>query len=290
MAETATKLRRVMGNGLMLAAVILGLVTAGLAFGWLNQVRDSERAAASVAAGSTQTVVVARQDIAAGVRVTEAMLEAREVPGTLVLPGAMSEAGEVAGRVTRYPINTGEQVLPSKLVSEKTPTGTGLAYSVPPGMRAVSVPVSEVVAAGGLVVPGDRVDVMVSTEYGSLFGPFDQVARRADGYDPRSHKVVVTTLQDVLVLAVAQVITPPTDEERDAATLRVDEAEPQPKASSVTVAVSPEDAQTLFMATKTGTIGLALRSYGDTGRASLLPALNLSSSRQAVSSSPTGQR
>ncbi|TAK73828.1 MAG: Flp pilus assembly protein CpaB [Dehalococcoidia bacterium] len=284
MAEQ-TRLRRMTGNGLMLAAVLLGLLTAGVAFGWLNQVRADERAAASVAAGETRSVVVAHQDIAAGVRVTDAMVTHLDVPASLALAGAASEVREVTGHVTRYPISAGEQIVPSKLVvSGEKATATGLAYSVPPGMRAVSVPVSEVVAAGGLVVPGDRVDVMVSTDYGSLFGPFDQLARRADGADPGTHKVVVTTLQNVLVLAVGQVITPAADNERDAATLRVDGADPQPKASSVTVAVTPDDAQALFMATKSGTIGLALRPYGDTGRASLQPALSLTTRQSA---SPT---
>lgn len=284
MSQTKTRVRGRAGNGLMLTSVLLGFITAGLAFGWLNQVRSEERGAAAHAAGATKPVLVAQQDIAAGTRLTASMFKWQDVPESLVLSGALTSDGEVAGRVTLYPIAQGEQLLAVRLVGASEPSRNGLAYSVPDGMRAVSMPVSEVSAAGGLIVPGDRVDIIVSTEYGSLFGPFDQVAKRVDGYDPRTHKVVVTALQDVLVLAVGQTITPAQTEERDVATLRSDDASPQPKATSVTVAVTPDDAQAIFMAIKSGSIGLALRPYGDTGRASVQPALSLPS-RQTASAS-----
>src|SRR5690606_11727017 len=140
--------------------------------------------------------------------------------------------------------------------------------------RGVSVPFSEVMGAGGLVVPGDRVDVLVATEYGRLFGP-DQLREDPETNSDAGHPTVITLLQDVLVLAVGQEFTPPLDEGRDPSTLRGEDAAAQPTARSVTVAITPDQAQKLFMATQEGTLGLALRPFGDESQASLVPELKL---------------
>ncbi|MQA00173.1 MAG: hypothetical protein GEU80_12755 [Dehalococcoidia bacterium] len=89
------------------------------------------------------------------------------------------------------------------------------------------------------------------------------------------HPTVVTLLQDVLVLAVGQEFTPAVDEGRDPSTLRTEGAEAQPAAGSVTLAINSTQAQKLFMATQEGTLGLALRPFGDESQAALTPELKL---------------
>ncbi|MFA7248868.1 MAG: Flp pilus assembly protein CpaB [Dehalococcoidia bacterium] len=266
------------GSGLLLLATILGIVTAAASLAWINRVRADAALQAGAVNGSsaTRTVVITRQPIAAGARISGAMLESRQIPASLALEGAILDIKDVNGRVARYPIAAGEQVLGSRLVSADAPSGTGLAFTVPENMRAISVPVTEVSGAGGLIVPGDRVDVLVATEYANLFGPYEFAARQTGTTtDESRHPTVLTALQDVLVLAVGQQITDPVKGDGDAATLRGEEAKAQPKAISVTLAVSPDQAQSLFMSAKTGTIGLVLRPFGERERQSLAPLLKL---------------
>ena len=266
------------GSMLMLLAVTLGTASAIAAYVWIDSQQEeaTSEAAALMADADTEAVVIVRESIPAGTEITSAMLEVRDVHPTAVLPGAETSIDDVVGRVARYPLVPGEQVLPSRLVGEDSSTGTGLAFAVPAGMRGVSVPVTEVSGAGGLIVPGDRVDVLVSTEYRNLFGPFELLSTNPDQQnDVEGHPTVITVLQDVLVLAVAQQTTPPIDGERDPATLRTETAEAQPEARSVTLAVDPDQAQELFMAAQRGTLGLALRSFGDTSSTVLTPLFKL---------------
>ncbi len=267
------------GSALMLLAVVLGTASAAAAFVWIDSQESDATAEASamMSDARTESVVLVREGIAAGTEITSAMLELRDVHPSAVLPGAVRDLDDVVGRVARYPLVQGEQILPSRVVGEDSATGTGLAFTVPAGMRGLSVPVTEVSGAGGLIVPGDRVDVLVSTEYGNLFGPFELQTPTNTEDDPSSHPTVITVLQDVLVLAVAQQTTPPLDGARDPATLRVETAEAQPEARSVTLAVDPEQAQALFMAAQRGTLGLALRSFGDTNSTALNPLFKLES-------------
>jgi pilus assembly protein CpaB len=271
-------LRRIStGGGLMLLATLLGVATAAAAFVWLDTQRtdaDMQVAAALAPQGDTEPVVVVRVPVPAGVPIAREMVELRDVPVSAILPGAFRDIDEVTRRVTRYPLVEGEQILPSRIVSNEAEAATGLAFAVPAGMRGLSVPVSEVSGAGGLIVPGDRVDVLVSTQYGKLFGPFELVTTD-ETKDVRDHPAVITVLQDVLVLAVGQQTTPPADTERDPATLRVEDVEAQPQAASATLAVTPEQAQMLFMASQQGVLGLSLRSFGQTTTTSLDPLFRL---------------
>ena len=261
------------GSALILVAVGLGILTMIAAMTWVSR-DEAEQEQIAQQTENTVEAVVAAQDVRAGERLTADMLEVREIPEIAYLSGAAGSVESVVGRVARYPLSPGEQVTSRKLVTADEGVGTGLAFSVPAGMRAMSVSINEVRGAGGNIVPGDRVDVLVSTDYERMFGPtelLDEVVVQAE----RRHPTVLTVLQDVLVLGIAQSITPPNDEERDGATLRSDEAEPNPGAGSVTLAVTSEQAQSLFFAAQEGTVGLVLRPYGDTSTSTLEPAFRL---------------
>ena len=269
------RVRIASGGVLLTAALVVGLATAVLTASWLSSQEAGDEQAATTdveAPVSTVRVVVVRNDIPAGTTLSVPLLREMEVPGDTALAGAYASTNRLVGRVTRYPLVAGEQLVEGKLVGAEGETGEGLAFSVPTGMRAVSVPFSEVMGAGGLVVPGDFVDIMVHTEYERLFGPEDTIP---DGQGGRS--IVVTVLQNVLVLAVGQTFTPAADSGRDPATLRSETAEAQPGARSVTLAVTPAQAQKIFFATQEGRFGLAMRAFGDESVSVLTPEFKLES-------------
>lgn len=265
--------RLISGSALLLIATVLGITTMAAAFAWLSHARNApEQEAAATQRGATRPGVVVVVNVPAGTHLTAKMLEVRDIPEVAYLPGTSAEISAAVGRVTRYPLISGEQVGPHKLVLNGR-TGDGLAFAVPPGMRAVSVSINEVRGAGGLIVPGDRVDVMVHTDYQRLFGP-SAVATIVTS-EEKKQPTVLTVLQDVMVLAIGQVTTPPIDGQSDAAALRPDEATAQPKATSATLAVTAAQAQSLFFAAQEGTVGLMLRPFGETTSTRLEPLLRL---------------
>jgi pilus assembly protein CpaB len=183
---------------------------------------------------------------------------------------AYTDLTQVVGRVTRYPIATNEEVLSTKVVSLESAakTGDSLSYVIPEGRRAISIEVNQVISSGGLVLPGDYVDVI---------GVFNVNFRDGDQERTEEKYFSRIILQNIEVLAVAQTVvdTPPevgtttgTDGETattDASGQRVrnTEAAPEPKASTVTLSVTPQEAQLLFLAEENGVLRLAVRPYGD---------------------------
>lgn len=268
------RLLRAIGSGstLLLLAVLLGLATAGATYAYVTKhtTGPTPAAAASQPSAPTESVVVVRDAVAAGTALPAGVLELRDVPVSDVLPGAFTSVKQVAGHIVRYPLVPGDQVIASRVVTDQSTNDHGLAFAIPAGMRAVSVPISEVSGAGGMIVPGDHIDVLASTSYQRLFPPGATVT-----VDERQAPAVVTVLQDVLVLAVGQQATSTIDPTRDPTTLRPTDAKPQPAARSVTLAVSPADAQVLFMAAMEGKIGLAVRAFGDRNQSVLSPVSSL---------------
>ena len=171
------------GNrGLLLLAVLSGLVAAALVFVALARNDGGDETVSPATA--TAKVVVAGRDIAVGSEVTADMLKVVDVPESLLVKGAFASAAPVVGEVTRVALAEGEQITPSKVGAAAA--GKGLGSVVPKGKRAVAIRVEEATAVGGLLLPGDRVDV---------------VAAFQEGETP---VVVQTVLQDIEVLAVAQ--------------------------------------------------------------------------------------
>jgi len=210
-------------------------------------------------------VVVANKDIPARTELTADMLEVADLPPEQVLRSTFSEEELVVGQVTRYPLAESEQVTLTKVGPQTAEEEPGLSFVIPQGMRAFSIRVSEVSSVGGLVLPGDLVDIIAIFDEGVV------------GFDK-----AVTLLQNIEVLAVAQAAQeaiPPaaTDEaeeeaeadgtEEVAATrslgLRPEDVEANPSARTVTLAVTPEQAQLLALTQARGELALSLRSYGD---------------------------
>jgi len=177
-------------------------------------------------------VVVAANDIAVGAKVTESDVTLVRFPAADLPSNIFHLKTSVVGRGAILPIARGEFFLPNKLAGENA--GAGMQSLIPTGMRAVSVRVNEVIGVAGFVVPGTRVDVLLT---GNPTGASDQRT--------------TTVLENVAVIATGQKL------ERNTA------GEPQ-LTPVITLLVSPDDAQKLTLATSQGKIQLALRNPLDT--------------------------
>jgi pilus assembly protein CpaB len=244
---------------LLLLALAAGVVAAILVYAAMSRSSESAGGAASMA-----PAVVAKQDIPARTKITSGMVEVRQVPQDNRSELAYTDLSQVVGQVTRYPIATDEEVLSTKVVALESAakTGDSLSYVIPEGKRAISIQVSAVVSSGGLVLPGDYVDII--GVFNVTFGAGDQQTTE-DKYFSR------IILQNIGVLAVAQTVVdtaPQAAAATDAASageqmVRNTEATPEPKASTVTLSVTPQEAQLLFLAEENGVLRLAVRPYGD---------------------------
>ena len=215
-------------------AVVFGLLAVFIAQAWLNnqasmQAKNFEANKKSVA---MQTVVVAKQPLRFGTELTASMLQEEPWPVASMPAGAFTKISDVlhgGRRVVLTAIEPNEPVLPLKI------TGPGeratLSALVKPGMKAVTIRVNDVEGVGGFVLPGDRVDVVLTRqiEKGSA-----------------STEVV---LQNTRVLAVDQ----SADERAAKAAV----------AKSVTLEVSTVEAQKVWLASSVGNLSLLLRKAGD---------------------------
>ena len=165
----------------------------------------------------------------------KAVKTAAEATG--VLGGAPPDAA-VEGAIVRDPLLAGEPIVARKIV--RGGEGGYLSVVLSPGARAMAVPVTSETAAGGFILPGDRVDVLMS--------------RDAPNAESNGGKQVVaeTVLQNIRVLALDQA----TAAEKDAKTI---------VAATATLEVRPAEAEALTRAKASGPVTLALRAYTDLG-------------------------
>jgi pilus assembly protein CpaB len=177
-------------------------------------------------------VIVAADDLQVGARVEEHDIKIIKIPAADLPPGSPRRRSDVLGHGVTVPISKGEFILPNRLAGENA--GAGLPSLIPPGMRAVSVRVNEVVSVAGFVMPGTRVDVLLTGTPGGT-----------------GEQQTTTVLQNVAVLASGHTL------ERTA----TGEAQ---NTAVITLLVSPDDAQRLTLASSEGHIQLALRNPLDT--------------------------
>jgi len=179
----------------------------------------------------TKPVVVAASDLDVGADITKNDLRIIDWPANAVPAGAISNPDEIVGRGLIFPVIQNEPILPMKLASKDA--GAGLPPAIPPGLRAVSVRVNEVIGVAGYVLPGTHVDVVATVSPNQSQGDI-------------TSKVILT---NVMVLAAGTKI-----ERGDS-----DKNKPMP-VSVVTLLVNPEEAERLTLASTEGKIQLALRN------------------------------
>lgn len=216
-------------------AVVLALTAAWGSQRWLNA---QARRAASKKVPEVK-VVVAAKDMPSGQKLEAFHLATISWPKTSLPIGHFSDTKKLLGRVMAGPVVKGEVILPTKLAKEGL--SGGLSAVVPPGSRAVTVRVNEVIGVAGFLQSGDRVDVYVTVNTGQYTK------------DPVSRMI----LQDVKVLAVGEQVQEETTPAKGPKRVKVN------KVTVVTLQVDPAQGEKLALTSSEGTILLALRNQGD---------------------------
>ena len=217
-------MRRPIAFGLL--AVMAATLAAIVVYSALQR---REAALQQAVAGSVE-IVVASRDLPIGTKIEAGAVRLARWSRDSLPPGALTDSGKALGAVVKERFGENEPVVADKLFSGQKSGGV-LPLLIPNGMRAMSVAVDEVSDVAGFILPGSKVDVLVSVSQGNQ-KPFSKLV-----------------LQNVSVLAVAQQL----DNNRD---------EPQ-LVKVVTLLVAPEEAERLGLAANEGVLRLALRNYTD---------------------------
>lgn len=215
------------GN-ILLIALVIGALASAMVYRYLRAQQDAIEEARKNVTLPTVGVVVAAAAIPIGSRIEAAQVKVVEWPAGIEPAGAIRSPEGAIGQITRTTIEMNQPVLQAQLVGQQAGL---LPLLITDGMRAMSVRVDNVTGVSGFITPSSRVDVVVS---GTPEG------------DQMLSKVV---LQNIRVLATGTTI-----EQRDNKPVEV---------PTVTLMVSPEDAEKLAIATRQEPVRLALRNYRD---------------------------
>jgi pilus assembly protein CpaB len=180
----------------------------------------------------TVEVLVAANDIALGAKIEPDSVRLARWARDSVPEGAFTDPQAVAGSFAKSEFVANEPIVASKLFMGEKVSGV-MPLLIPPGMRAMSVPVDEVADIAGFVAPHTRVDILVAVE----------------GTGPAEPSFSRIVLQNIEVLAVAQEI----EHVKDAPEV----------VKVVTLLVTPVDAEKLTLASREGLLRLAMRNYSD---------------------------
>lgn len=212
------------GLTLLTLSLGLGLVAVWLAHNWVKGQLTAPKPVPQ------KSVIVASVDIPFGVKVQSHFLRVIKLPENTPIGRHFSDPKQVIGRIALQKVLRGEILLRGQFV--KDPAGSILAALLTPGMRAITVPVNDVVGVAGFLLPGNHVDVVEARLIGT--------SRRA---------VTRTVLQNLRVLAVDQ-----TDSRKKNGPIVV---------HAVTLEVTPPQADILVKAMTEGHIQLTLRGPTD---------------------------
>jgi pilus assembly protein CpaB len=215
---------------LLLLALVTGGVAAAVALRYLQQQATPLMATEPAKA----QVIVATRPLPTGALITEQDVKSLDWSGGAVPAGYFATPAEVVGRGLLGPVQENEPILASKLAAEGA--GGGLPVIIDEGMRAITIPVDMVAGVSGWVLPTTRVDVLLTLTTG--------------GGNEAATKLI---MQNVRTLAAGQSI----QQDKEGKPVEV---------GVVTFLVSPEQAETLALASQQGRIQLTLRNMLDTAR------------------------
>ncbi len=214
---------------MLAVALASGGLAALLAMRYLRQ-----QAVPVIAAPKKGDIVIAARPLPLGTVLADGDVKTIEWTGSALPVGFAASKAEVVGRGVMSPLQENEPILDNKLAPKGT--GGGLPIIIDTGKRALTMRVNDVTGVAGFVTPNTRVDVLLTMN--------DKV-----GNEPSTRIV----MQDVRALAAGQQIQPDKD------------GKPQ-SVGVVTFLVTPEQAETLALASQQGSIQLALRNMLDTAR------------------------
>jgi pilus assembly protein CpaB len=252
---------------LLIGAAVLAIVTGILVFLALaNFGGSSSNKSTTQAVSGDAKVLVAKQTIQPNTKVTADMFETSTVARAALVDGAVTDPAQVLGKVARTIVLKGEQLTTNRIGTVDGKAEPGFRDTIPNGRRAVSVKVTEETSVAGLLVPGDRVDII---------GTFTEKQGQNQNQNQNQTVRVETVLQNVEVLAFAQKSldalpsldaqgTPiATDSSAGSLGQRPTNTSPNKSAGTATLSLSPDEVQTIVAAEAKGDLTLALRAPAD---------------------------
>ena len=247
---------------IIIIGVLLALMAVFMTKAYIDQQRnqvidEAKKKIASIEkniAKNEVKVLVANKDISRGAAITAENTEISIIPEQYRQPQAVS-ADRAIGMVAVVPISKGEQVSLNKLAQPRQLGG--LAEGTPVGKRAITIAVDNISSVGGLVKPGDYVDVMALVPVPVQAPDGKQVNQMA----------VMPLFQNVLVLAVGQDIGAITSASGKKEAEKRGESSPL-----ITLALQPQDANLIAFVQEQGRLRLTLRSPADSQMQATQPA------------------
>lgn len=213
---------------------LLLVLVAAVIFGLIAAISVSRYLSGAQAGNNLVPVVVAKVEIPLGARIVAEQVATVQMPQNAIPEGAFDIIDKLVGRYTTVRILPRETITASRLAPEGS-TG-GLSAIIPEGYRAMTVRVDDESGMAGFLMPGTLVDVLV-------------VIQPPDGSNLGSISKIV--LQNIKVLASGQNMDEPQDR-RDPANVR-----------TVTLLVTPQQAEKLSLSSAEGRLRLALRNSID---------------------------
>ncbi len=280
------KLRRLnMGQVFIILAVVSAVLTI---FVFKSLVSPNKGPVAPTMTVQTKPLVVASHEIFAGEVVTPDSIKVIDWPEKQYPNADVFQSPEkIVGHVAKNQIFPGEPLYKQALDGENSQGG--LPVIIPHGYRAMTILVTENKDVGGFVRPGDHVDVVGSFEYRIPEATQKSVSEKSGLLLQDSFHVAQTILQDVQVLAIAQDMyekknlldqatqsknnTPPPPTNNPSNNVQEGDTTKGKIVSSVTLAVTPEQAEKLAFADSRGELRLALRPEDEHEQVHLIGAI-----------------
>jgi pilus assembly protein CpaB len=210
----------------LIFSILLSLITVLILFNYINNLKNQP-----VTTIEHTEVLTAINTIPAHVVITEDMIGTISIPSEAIHPEAVNDKSIVIGSITTSEIIKGEQILKSHIVTKGG--GTSLSYQIPDDMRAITIADSEIAGVGGYIVPEDKIDILVNYSI--------------ETEDEKTSKnIIYTQFQNIEVLKVGPI-----------------NAEQGGIPSSLTILVTPEQAEVVAFASTNGSFYFTLRNPMD---------------------------
>lgn len=220
--------------GAVVIVSVVALAFAGFAsWGVYSYLKQETQKSKSV---QGESIVVAAAEIPIGTKLNTTQIKTSKWPKESIPPGSLTDARAAEGRICIRSLQPNEPITEPKLMPKEGTPGAGvMTYIVPQGHRAVTVGVNEVAGVAGFLAPHNRVDVVLTTQIpGNTAGEY----------------VSKIVLQNVPILATGQIT-----EQKEGKPVVV---------PTVTLDLTPEDAEKLVLAASKGSLQLLLRNVVDT--------------------------
>ncbi len=214
-----------MENKLLILALVCGLLAALTGYAFITL-----KEAGLMKSMEPVRVLVAAKYINPKTQINEDMVREAEMPAKFVTSANVKDYKKLKGRMAMVPFIEGEPILLNK-VSEKADE---LSAAVPTGLRAIAVSVDEESSVGYMIKPGDNVDALLTYQQGE---------------GRQVHNVTATILQAAQVVAVGTEFSG---------------SDTGKKYNTLTLAVTPEEAELIIFANSHGRVSFALRPVGET--------------------------